>query len=76
MDVANFTKMVKDYETRLRDHNFVRSSEHTVCHAKFAAVDALKEWVKKNPSGLSYFCYLTSSDSPAPTPSFASFCDS
>ena len=69
--------MVEDCEARLRDHDFVCSSEHRVHHAKFAAVDVLKEWIKKIPSGLSLFCDFTSSDSPDMLIQlFSLFCDS
>ena len=69
--------MVEDCEIRLRDHYFVRSSDHVICQANFAAADVLKEWIKENPSGLNFFCDLTSSDSPdAPILSLALFSDS
>ena len=43
---------------------------------EFNAADALKEWIKENPRGLSFFYDLTSCDSPdAPVSMFAAFHD-
>ena len=46
------------------DLDFVHSSEHRIYHAKFTAADALKYWIKKNPTSLSFYYDLTSRDSP------------
>ena len=31
---------------------------------KFTAAEALKDWIKKNPTGLSFYCDFSSRDSP------------
>ena len=50
--------MVANCETKTRDYDFVCTSEHTIYHAKFAAVDTLKDWVEKNPTGLIFSVIL------------------
>ena len=55
VDVANFTKMVENYEIRLRDPDFLQDFKHIVCQAKFDTTDALKEWIKENPIGFELF---------------------
>ena len=73
LDMAKFAKMVADCETQIQNVDFVRTTEHKICHAKFAAVDALKAWVNKNPNMLSFECDITISNTLATNPTFSSF---
>ena len=73
LDVAKFAKMVADCETRIRDVDIVRTTEHKIRHAKFAAADALKVWINKNLNRLSFVCNVTISNTLATNPMFSSF---
>ena len=59
LDVANITKMVSSCENWIRDVDFVRTTEHKICHAKFVTADALTALVYKNPNRLSFECDVT-----------------
>ena len=73
LDVAKFTKMVVDCRTRIRNVDVVRTTEHNIRHANFAAADTLTACVNTNPKRLSFVCDVTISNTLAANPTLLYF---
>ena len=65
--------MVANCESQIQDVDFVCTTEHNICHVKFAAADTLTKWTNGNPTRLSFECDTIISNTLAANPTFSSF---